>query len=172
MSDRDTAPATVIVTPLSEELYRLINRSRRLLWMASARSLEAEGESVFLWQVLCYLVKNGPTVQQDLALATAQDPAGLSRVLEDLEERGFVRRKTDPSDRRRSLVEATRQGATWHRKVSPTAHNAIDDALKNLNLAQRKSLRDLLETLLAGTPHAVVPTAPTVKKTKGAAKKS
>ena len=124
----DPAPDAVPAAPstlLAEEIHRLIGRSRRLLWMASARSLEARGDSPFTWQVLCYLVHHGPTVQQDLAMATAQDPAGMSRVLDDLEGRKLVRRSPDTNDRRRSIVEATKKGTAWYRSAATTVATAL-----------------------------------------------
>lgn len=144
----DPAHSKAPAAPLAEELYRLIGRSRRLLWNASARALEAQGESVFTWQVLCYLVHNGPVVQQALAMATAQDPAGLSRVLEDLEARKLVRRSPDPDDRRRSVVEPTKRGLAWYRSASPAVIAAVDEAMGALSPARREALRDLLRVLL------------------------
>ncbi len=160
MRDPDPAPPadeTGSASPLSEEIYRLIGRSRRLLWMASARSLEARDESVFTWQVLCYLVHNGPTVQQDLAAATAQDPAGMSRVLDDLEARKLVRRGPHPDDRRRSLVEPTKKGLGWYRTAAPTVLTAVDEAMGALTERQRRSLRDLLRVLLSLPPAPAEP---------------
>lgn len=150
MAKRDPDPAVVndASAPLAEEVYRLIGRSRRLLWVASARALEARGDSAFTWQVLCYLVHHGATVQQDLAMATAQDPASMSRLLEELEERKLVRRRPDPADRRRSIVEATRRGETWHRTASPTVNGAVEEAMSALSTKQRESLRELLRALL------------------------
>ncbi len=148
MRDPPSAAARRTKAPLAEEVYRLIGRSRRMLWMASARSLEAQGESVFTWQVLCYLVHNGPAVQHDLAMATAQDPAGLSRVLEELEGRKLVRRSPDPADRRRSVVEPTKRGVAWYRAASPTVIAAVDEAMRALSPRQRRALRDLLRVLV------------------------
>ncbi len=169
MTKRDPDPAVVndASAPLAEEVYRLIGRSRRLLWMASARALEARGDSAFTWQVLCYLVHHGATVQQDLAMATAQDPASMSRLLDELTERKLVRRTPDPADRRRSLVEATKKGETWHRSASPTVNAAVEDAMKALSSRQRESLRDLLRVLLQVPAGEAAPEAPP-KRTKRA----
>src|ERR1700753_2387483 len=81
--------------PVAEEIYRLMGRGRRLLWMALAAELERQGQSIFVWQTVCYLARNGPTSQRDLAYANAQHPAGMSRLLHELEAAGFVRRRTD-----------------------------------------------------------------------------
>ena len=167
------AATAVPPAPLAEEIHRLISRSRRLLWMASARSLEARGDSVFTWQVLCYLVNHGPTVQQDLAMATAQDPAGMSRVLDDLEGRKLVRRNPDPNDRRRSVVEATKKGAAWHRSAAPTVAAAVDEPLRALTPKQKRALRDILRVLLQMPPvTADAPPAPPALTTPGRRKKA
>lgn len=146
--DPETALVNDASAPLAEEVYRLIGRSRRLLWVSSARALEARGDSAFTWQVLCYLVHHGPTVQQDLAMATAQDPASMSRLVDELESRKLVRRRPDPDDRRRLRVEATRKGEAWHRSASPTVNAAVEEAMAALSSRQRRSLRDLLRVLL------------------------
>ena len=142
------APSTL----LAEEIHRLIGRSRRLLWIASARSLEARGDSPFTWQVLCYLVHHGPTVQQDLAMATAQDPAGMSRVLDELEGRKLVRRSPDANDRRRSIVEATKKGTAWYRSAATTVATAVNDPLQALTVKQQRDLCALLRVLLQMPP--------------------
>ena len=134
---------------LAEELYRLVGRSRRLLWMSAARSLEARGRSIFVWQVLCYLVRNGPTTQRDLAYANAQHPAGISRLLEELESEKLIRRAADPNDRRKLLVEPTAKGRAWHDAEMPDVMTAVDDTLRELSKGQRQDLRALLERLLA-----------------------
>ncbi|MBV9949021.1 MAG: MarR family transcriptional regulator [Myxococcales bacterium] len=133
---------------LTEELYRLIGRTRRLLFMAAARAMDARGQSIFTWQVLCYVLRAGPTAQRDLAYFTAQDPGGISRVVDDLLARGLVRRRTDPSDRRKLLVEATAKGRAWSEAASPEVMSRVEQVLGPLSVRQRQQLRDLLEALL------------------------
>ncbi|HEX4340889.1 MAG TPA: MarR family transcriptional regulator [Polyangiaceae bacterium] len=134
--------------PVAEEIYRLMGRSRRLLWMALAAELETRGESIFVWQTVCYLARNGPTSQRDLAYANAQHPAGMSRLLNELESAGLVRRKTDAADRRRQLVEVTAKGRTWFDAVTPGVMHGVDTAMRGLSPKERTSLRDLLVRLL------------------------
>jgi MarR family transcriptional regulator, lower aerobic nicotinate degradation pathway regulator len=133
---------------LAEELYRLVGRSRRLLWTAAARCLEARGESIFTWQAVCYLVRNGPTSQKDLAYANAQHPAGISRLVEELEENGFVTRSPDPADRRRLLVEATPKGRAWLDRLTPDVIAAVNETMAGLSGRKREALRGLLTELL------------------------
>jgi len=133
---------------LAEEIYRLVGRSRRLLWTAAARCLEARGESIFTWQAVCYLARNGPTSQKDLAYANAQHPAGISRLVEELEDTGLITRSADPNDRRQKLVEATPKGRAWLDSVTPHVMDAVNEAMVGLSLRKREALRGLLTELL------------------------
>jgi len=116
--------------------------------MALAAELEGRGESIFIWQTVCYLARNGPTSQRDLAYANAQHPAGMSRLLDELESSGFVRRKKDRQDRRRFLVEVTPKGQAWLDAVTPGVMSGVDEAMRGLGSKERAALRGLLERLL------------------------
>jgi DNA-binding MarR family transcriptional regulator len=144
---------------LAEELYRLIFRTRRKLWTAIARCLEGRDESVFTWQVCCNLVRNGPAMQLDLAAACAQDPAGMSRVLEEMEARRMVRRRVDPADRRRSLVEVAPPGEAWFREISPVVNRVMDQAMADLSQRQRRELLKLLGLLDGALDRPAAPAA-------------
>jgi DNA-binding MarR family transcriptional regulator len=128
--------------------------------MAAARCLEARGESIFTWQVVCFLVRNGPTSQRDLAYANAQHPAGISRLVEELEGEGLVSRAADPNDRRKQLVEATPKGRTWLEGATPSVMQAVDQTMSGLSNAARSELRVLLEALLAEDEGAKRPKLP------------
>lgn len=52
----------------------------------------------------------GPMSAGDLATAAGLTSGAVTQVIDRLEERGFVARRNDPSDRRRVLVEVTDRG--------------------------------------------------------------
>jgi DNA-binding MarR family transcriptional regulator len=133
---------------LAEELYRLIGRSRRCLWLAAARNLEGRGESIFTWQIVSYVARNGPTTQRELAYAIAQHPAGISRQVDALEREGLVRRQP-VSDIRRLLVEATPKGRRWYESVSPAVMDEVNELLGDLSERRRRQLAALLTVFLA-----------------------
>jgi DNA-binding MarR family transcriptional regulator len=133
---------------LAEDLYRLIGRSRRCLWLTAARNLEARGESVFAWQIVSYVARNGPTTQRELAYAVAQHPAGISRQVDAIERLGLVQRKP-VSDHRRLLIEVTAKGRKWYETVSPAVMVEVSDLLGELSEPLRRQLAALLEMLLA-----------------------
>ena len=133
---------------LAEEIHRLVGRTRRRLWLATSRCLEDRGESPFRWHVVCYLVRNGPTTQRDLAYATAQHPAGISRLVEELQENGLVEREHDEADRRKLMVRVTSKGKAWFESLAPTVNASALEAMSKLTQTERLELRGHLMKLL------------------------
>jgi DNA-binding MarR family transcriptional regulator len=129
---------------LVEELGLLIGRTRRIVWTNAARKLEEFGETVLAWQLLSHLVRDGKCSQTTLAAAVAQHPAGVSRLLDDLEKQGYVLRRRDPQDRRRIYVEASAKGRRRFEEGRPQIVAAVDQALEPLTDTDRRLLRDLL----------------------------
>jgi DNA-binding MarR family transcriptional regulator len=129
---------------LVEELGMLIGRTRRIVWTNAARQLEASGETVLAWQLLSHLVREGKSTQTALAGAVAQHPAGVSRLLDELEKQRYVVRQRDPSDRRRMYVEASARGKRRFQEGLPEIVAAVDQALEPLRESERRLLRDLL----------------------------
>jgi DNA-binding MarR family transcriptional regulator len=134
---------------LVEELGMLIGRTRRIVWTNAARRLDASGETVLAWQLLSHLVREGKSTQTALAAAVAQHPAGVSRLLDDLEKQGYVLRRRDPQDRRRMYVEASARGKRRFQEGLPEIVAAVDQALEPLGESERRLLRDLLRKVTA-----------------------
>jgi DNA-binding MarR family transcriptional regulator len=134
---------------LVEELGLLIGRTRRVVWTNAARRLEPFGETVLAWQLLSHLVRDGKCSQATLAAAVGQHPAGVSRLLDDLEKQGFVVRRRDPRDRRRIFVEASARGKRRFEERRPQIVAAVDQALEPLTESDRRLLRDLLRKVTA-----------------------
>jgi len=132
---------------INEEVGRLLFRARRALWSAAAGRLDTHGESVLAWQLLNQLQRCGPGTQREIAERTAQHPTGVSRLLEDLERGGYVRRSRDPSDRRKLRVEITAHGVARLEDSRSEVLTAVDEVLHPLSLAERHALRALLGKL-------------------------
>ncbi|MGZ6134893.1 MAG: MarR family winged helix-turn-helix transcriptional regulator [Myxococcaceae bacterium] len=126
------------------ELVRLLGQTRRRLWIAAARALAARGESVVAWSLVNRLAELGPLTQRELADASAQHPAGVSRQLSELERKGLTTRGTDPSDRRRRVVQLTAAGQRWFRHLRPVVDGATTPVLAVLRVSERRVLSRLL----------------------------
>jgi DNA-binding MarR family transcriptional regulator len=134
------------------ELGMLIGRSRRLVWTAASRELESNGFSALAWVLGTYLLHNGLSTQREIATAIGQHPAGVSRLVDELETKGLVRRRRDAKDRRRAHVELTARGRKMAEAGRPHVIGALHEALGPLSKGELLRLYRLL--------HKLVPTAP------------
>jgi len=132
----------------ADELATLLARSRRKLWSNASRRMETQGESMLVWQLLHRLRCDGAMTQVDLAFRTGQHPAGVSRLLDTLEQLGQVQRERDPDDRRKMRVDLTRPGRDRLRAADPVVTGAADEVFTPLSPAERRSLKALLVKLL------------------------
>jgi MarR family transcriptional regulator, lower aerobic nicotinate degradation pathway regulator len=135
---------------LSEEIARGISRVRRRLIAEADRRLGQRGETVLAFQVLSALQCRGRAAQNELAEHIGQHPTGVSRLLEELEQAGLVRRARDRSDRRKILVEPTARGRAFLEQGRPLVDAAVEEVLAPLARAERRTLRDLLWRMLDG----------------------
>src|SRR3954470_19911659 len=132
---------------LTEEMGRLIMRTRRIVWSTAARRLDEAGESMLAWNLLACIVRTGARTQRELAATVAQHPAGVCRLVEELEQQGFVRRERDADDRRKMIVDITSAGKRRFEALRPSVLASVEQALKPLSAAERRTLRDLLTKL-------------------------
>ena len=132
----------------AESLAVLIARSRRALYTAASRRLEEVGESMLVWQLLNRLRDDGALPQGELAFRVGQHPAGASRLLDQLERDGQVRRTRDRRDRRKLKVELTDKARRRLARTDPFVHAAAESVLAPLDEAERRTLQRLLEKLV------------------------
>jgi DNA-binding MarR family transcriptional regulator len=74
------------------------------------RADETTGLSGPKLSALSVVVHAGPIALGDLAAAEQVRPPTMTRVVQDLEEAGLVRRQTDSADRRVTRIKATAAG--------------------------------------------------------------
>jgi DNA-binding MarR family transcriptional regulator len=135
---------------LLQDIGRLIPRVRRSIWAGATHRLEARGETMLAWQVLGGVRRTGPSTQRELAEAVSQHPAGVCRLLDDLEKRGLVTRTRDTGDRRRMIVRVTAAGRRRWQTLLPEVVRSVEKTVSPLSDAERRSLRDLLRKVVSG----------------------
>ena len=135
----------------------MVADARRKIVHSASRRLEAVGESIHLYRILAHLIRQGVSTQKDLADATSQHAAGVSRLLFLLDKRGLVKRRRDAKDRRQVRVVATAAGRARFAALAPTVKSAVRGALSPLPVADRDRLIVLLRKLLAASDKVVSP---------------
>ncbi|MEV4554607.1 MarR family winged helix-turn-helix transcriptional regulator [Nonomuraea wenchangensis] len=74
-------------------------------------------------------------------------PRSLTPVVDALEEAGLVRRRTDPANRRSTLVELTPEGRAADERARDARRRAGEELFAVLTPGQREQLGELLATV-------------------------
>jgi DNA-binding MarR family transcriptional regulator len=93
---------------------------------------------------LSYVRDHDACPQQDLADAFCMDANNVVLLLNELEELGYATRVRDPHDRRRHLVQMTKQGSTALARTERAQGALEDEILETLDPDERRTLRTLL----------------------------
>jgi DNA-binding MarR family transcriptional regulator len=109
---------------------------------------EATGMSYLRVKALSRLTA-GQLSQRQLSDELMTDAPYTSVIVDDLEQRGLVRREPNPADRRSKLVRITPAGRTVARKAE-SIQSAPPAALARLNGADLAALEHTLRRLLNG----------------------
>jgi DNA-binding MarR family transcriptional regulator len=107
---------------------RLLRAVARLRARARAEAdTESTGLSLSQITILARVINEGPMTAADLAQAEHVSQQAIAQILTVLKAQKLVRMKPDPSDRRKSLVEATSAG----QRLRDTVANARAGWLAN-----------------------------------------
>jgi DNA-binding MarR family transcriptional regulator len=82
----------------------------------------------------------GPMAPSALARAEHVKPPSMTKVIENLEERGLVRRDPHPTDRRQCLISRTRAGETFGEQTRALRTAWLAERLGELTDAERQSV--------------------------------
>ncbi len=124
------------------DVFRLFQRS----W---SRRLRESGLGISPTQsrVLTEIYRQGGQTQTALAENMEMERAPLGRLLDRMEELGFILRKPDPQDRRVRLVFHTEQAERLDQPMWGTARGLFEAALRDISQDELAVLLTLLDRL-------------------------
>jgi DNA-binding MarR family transcriptional regulator len=123
---------------------------KRLGFAAKEQAMEAYDETglhPYHHAVLAVLDEGSRETQGQIADALDYDRGQLVGLLDELEDRGLIERKRDPSDRRRQSVRITDEGRRALTRLRELALKLENDFLTGLDESQRATLYGLLREL-------------------------
>ncbi len=136
----------------AEHLLRLLPRFQR--WAATAVQAGRGGQDLSLRQLaVLYLIREGAVFPSELARQLRVAPAVVTGLLDRLEQRGYLRRLADSSDRRRLRLALTDAGLAASLEVEHMLCQDIGAYLDRAPVPQLDALEqalDLLERLVDG----------------------
>lgn len=128
-----------------------LQRLGTLLRRDAERALEPIGLKLWEYDVLAALRRQGKPYRlsaSDLARSSLLTSGAMTTRIDRLEERGWVRRETDPRDRRGVLVSLTRSGLDLIDKAIGARLQAARHQLMQLSPRERQTMASGLRKLL------------------------
>jgi DNA-binding MarR family transcriptional regulator len=124
------------------------------VWSVARRLRLATREALAPWDIspsharaLDSVAGHGPLRLSALAEQLRIAPRSATEVVDTLEDRGWVRRAPDPSDRRATLVELTTAGARAHRAIGAARDASAEQVFAALSDPERARLSRILRRL-------------------------
>ena len=102
--------------------------------------------------VLGYLVQNPGAIQRDIAEVSRTSAASVSSLLQGLERRGLIERRSEGGDERRKRVYATPSGSDLIAGFDTAMTDAGETILGPLDQAERGTLHALLMKITRELP--------------------
>ena len=117
------------------DLLVLLNDVARLVRTLADRRARAHGMTRAQWMILFRLRRRGGLTQRELAEILEVEPITVGRLVDRLEGRGLIERRSDPADRR-----------VWRLHLTPAA----DPVLAEIDEARRAFDAEATRGLSAG----------------------
>jgi len=86
----------------------------------------------------------GEMMPSTIGKYTGMEKSSLTRMVDDLEKKGIVSRKTDPDDRRKVLVSLTEKGLEYYNCLNKITAEMADEILK---FVDEKDIEDYVQSL-------------------------
>jgi len=123
--------------------FQISNTGRKLSQLLSLR-FQPYGLTSEQWSVLFGLCEGEGISQRTLAVRTEKDPTNVTRILDQLERKGLVKRESNPGDRRSFLLAATPEGRALAARLQPIERQLVDSLLEGIGPDQLEVFRAVM----------------------------
>lgn len=143
-------PTTPILKGPAESLGVLLGLVRSEIVRAMEAELAAQDIDLRFTQflILKRLARLGPMSASELARSVELDGGAMTRQLDQLEAKGFLRRTPHEQDRRALRIELTEVGDALWQRLTDCNDRVLEAAQRSLSLTEREQLHDYLERVL------------------------
>ena len=123
-------------------------RAREAVMKKFSPALKEHGLSPQQWRVIRALVEEQALDATEISERCALLMPSLSRILQNLQKRGFVERKTARDDQRRSLISITPTGRQLFRTLSPINEARYAHITEKFGYGKLELLYELMDELV------------------------
>lgn len=132
-----------------ESIGWIIYKTRFLLKNKLQKVLKKHDITTEQWSILIKVYTKAGCNQRELAEGALKDRAALTRILDILERKELLKRKSSTNDRRAFLVYLTEKGYDLIDSILPIVIENEKANFKAFNDAETEQLKDLLKKLIS-----------------------
>jgi MarR family transcriptional regulator, organic hydroperoxide resistance regulator len=139
--------------PTAGDISQALLRAADLVRRSAARVVEPHAVTLQQYNVLLILKGAGPDGLPTLEVAARliEETPGVTRLMDRLEAKAFIRRQRCPQDRRQHLCWLTGEGAELLARLTPAITAALEGTFRNLDGHTRRQLTVLLNSVHSST---------------------
>jgi len=135
--------------PLDSYLPYLLNRAGARIAAAFSEEMRPLGASLQMWRVLAALRERDGRRMGDLSETTSIEVSTLTRLVDTMEEKGFVARRRDAADARAVVLHVAPAGRRLTQRILPIAERYETVALAGFDAGEAERLKAALRRLYA-----------------------
>ena len=135
------------VSELEAHLGYLLRRVSNAVSADFARALHAKQTSVAEWVLLRHLYDGEHITPGELAEALTMSRGAISKIIDKLQTKGWIRSRTHPQDSRVQLLSLTGAGQRVLPELAEIADRNDERFFASLDAGERSALRSLLGKL-------------------------
>ena len=137
------------MTIARENLCLLLHDAARLVRKRFERRAENLGLSSAQWRLLAITLREGRVTQARLSERMEIEPISVSRLVDRMEQAGWVARQADPTDRRVRVIVPTAKALEAHPGIRALLDQVVAEALDGFSEAEKATVGQLLARLVA-----------------------
>ncbi|RUQ35026.1 MAG: MarR family transcriptional regulator [Candidatus Competibacteraceae bacterium] len=151
--DDETELYTIENWTMDESLGYLLSLVRGRIVASIETESAALGITWAQWGTLLKIANGKAETASDLCRYAACDTGSMTRMLDRLEQKGFLRRERSAEDRRVVHLRLTEAGQALYPQLPPIAVKVLNRYLRGFNRQELEELKSYLRRMLANADH-------------------
>ena len=134
---------------VQDSIGYLVKRTQRLMHDRIEAVFASQGIAFQQWAVLMHLRDGLATTTAGLCQELRHDSGAMTRLIDQLEERGFIGRRRQAADRRIVDLQLTPAGRKMVESLIPLAVDTLNSTLAGFTKAEVQQMQGLLHKIIA-----------------------
>ena len=152
-----------------DRLGILIHDVQRLMRKRFEARASGLGLSSAQWRLMVRVAKEDGVAQARLAELLEIEPISVSRLVDRMEEGGWIERRSDATDRRVRMIFLTPKASEAYALIKSLAGEVYEESLTGVSSEDRRVLIMGLEAMVQNLADDEMPSIEKMKNTEGAA---